>query len=248
MLRYREGMIGSSMLGKNLMPVPSHPFREKDILSPLGYKVTYCTREKYRGAEPAELCIAIKDGLKHYGFKIGPLDSSDHHRRIQQIQDTIPHMTKIVVPSDGVVLSIEAQGQNLWDIEPAPEAGIIEDQLLEFARATEAHHLVHGDLRPWNVFFDPKHGVQVIDWRDLSAFVDDLLPCGDHPPRRGDLLSEANGHYKKVHPDLVAQGNFTEIDRMDALLIGKLLRSEIRLRETWPPDSLPSQGPSWCRL
>jgi hypothetical protein len=222
----------------------THSSTIEDILSPRGYQVQYVTREKYAGSDSTTLCIAIKGGVKYYAFKVCAPDHPDHHRRIQSIQDSCPRMAKIVGPIEDVVLSTEARGQNLWGMEVPPDPGIVEAQLLEFARWTQAHHLVHGDLRPWNVFFDHHYGVQVIDWRDLSAFVDDLLPRDTLPPRRGDLLGD--GHYAKFHPKLVAQGNFTEIDRWDARLIGKLLRAEIGLSEAWQGPH-PSRYPSWCK-
>jgi Phosphotransferase enzyme family len=137
-----------------------------------------------------------------------------------------------------------SSGQNLWAMDTPPDPAVIEEQLLDFAQWAEAHHLIHGDLRPWNVFFDQHYGVQMIDWRDLSAFVDDLLPRDGQPPRRSDLLGE--GHYAKFHPDLVTQAKFTEIDRSDARLIGKLLRGEIGISEAWLGPH-PHSFPRWCK-
>jgi hypothetical protein len=216
----------------------------EDTLSPQGYRVQYVTREKYRGSDRTKLCIAIKGGVKHYAFRICDPDHPDHHRRIQSIEDLSLRMARFYVTAEGIVLSVEAPGHNLWEIEPAPDPNKVEDQLIEFALWTQRHQLIHGDLRPWNVFFDNDRGVQVIDWPKLSAFVDDLLPRGDLPPRRNDLLG--HGHYANSHPALVARCNFTEIDMRDARLIGKLLRGEIGLAGAWPRGSHPSWRPSWC--
>jgi Phosphotransferase enzyme family len=217
----------------------------EDILSPHGYRVHYVTREKYRGSERTTLCIAEKGGARHYAFKICAPDDPDHHRRIQSIEDLSPRVARFYVTVEGIVLSVEAPGHNLWEIEPAPDPHTVEAQLIEFALWTQRHQLIHGDLRPWNVFFDNDHGVQVIDWLNLSAFVDDLLPRGELPPRRNDLLG--HGHYANVYPDLVAERNFTEIDLRDARLIGKLLKGEIGLAGAWPRGSHPSWRPSWCK-
>jgi len=217
----------------------------EDMLSPQGYRLQYVTREKYRGSAPTTLCIAVKGGVKHYVFRIGAPDCPEHHRRIQGIEDVSHRMARFEVTDQGVLLSVEASGQNLWEMEPAPDPHIAEAQLIEFALWTQKHQLIHGDLRPWNVFFDSEVGVQVIDWRDLSAFVDDLLPRGELPPRRSDLLG--HGHYATAHADLVAQGNFTEIDLRDARSIGKLLNGDIGLAAAWPRGSHPSWRPSWCK-
>jgi hypothetical protein len=131
------------------------------------------------------------------------------------------------------VLLEEAHGHLLWDLDKAPEPAVVEAQLMEFARGTEKNLLIHGDLRPWNVFFDSERGVQVIDWWFLSSFIDDLLPRGPLPPLRADLLGE--GHYVKFHASLVAQGRLTEIDQEDARRIGRLLRGEFGLSEAWQP-------------
>lgn len=139
-------------------------------------------------------------------------------------------MAPMVGPIKDIVLLEEAHGQMLWEMETSPNPDVVESQLVEFAIAAKNYGLIHGDLRPWNVFFDDDRGIQVIDWWCLSSFVDDLLPRAELPPRRADLLEE--GHYAKFHPDLVAQGKFTEIDLADARLIGRLLRGEIDLSDS----------------
>jgi hypothetical protein len=223
----------------------AHDSTIRDILSPQGYEVQYVCREKYRGSERTMLCVATRDGTRHYASKIVHPDHPDHHRRIQGL-DASPRAANFFVTPEGIVLSVEASGQNLWETEPVPDPRQIGAQLIEFALWTQRHQLIHGDLRPWNVFFDNHRGVQVIDWAMLSAFVDDLLPRGELPPRRFDLFDEGK-HYAKSHPELVARGDFTGIDRCDALLIGKLLKGEIGLSEAWPRGSHPSWRPSWCK-
>ena len=203
----------------------------EECLSQQGYDVSVFRRAKYAGAEPTLQYTATRDGVRYFAFKISGPDSPDHYERIRSIQDSIPHMAKMVGPIGDIVLLEEAHGHSLWDLDKAPDPGVVEAQLIEFALGTEKNQLIHGDLRPWNVFFDSERGVQVIDWWFLSSFIDDLLPRGPLPPRRADLLGE--GHYVKFHPDLVIKGKLTGIDREDARRIGKLLRGDIGLSEAW---------------
>jgi hypothetical protein len=202
------------------------------ILSPLGYQITYHERRKYRGSGLGKQCIAVRDGVTHFAFRICPPDSPDHYRRIESIQSTIPHMARIAGTIKDVVLIEKARGELLWELAAAPDSVAVEGQLVEFALSTKKNHLIHGDLRPWNIFFNDTNEVQVIDWWDLSSFVDDLV--GDSPRRR-DLIDPGK-HYARLYPKLVARGEFTEIDLADARLIGKLLRGEIDL----------SDNLAWC--
>jgi hypothetical protein len=222
----------------------------QNVLSLEGYVVTTSLREKYRGAgRPQNVCTATKSGVTYYAFKVRTSDCihdrADHYQRIRTIQDSIPRMARMVGPFEDVVLLEAAHGHLLWDLDQAPDPAIVEAQLIEFALGTRKNHLVHGDLRPWNVFFDNERGVQVIDWWCLSSFVDDLLPRGVLPARRADLLGQ--GHYVKFHPELVAQGKLTEIDQEDARRIGKLLRGDIGLSEAWRPVYQISPRPAWCK-
>jgi Phosphotransferase enzyme family len=214
----------------------------KSILSPLGYEVAYKDIRKHRGSDAMlRTCFAIKGGVKYYAFKICGHDNPDHYRRIQSIQASIPRMVRMEGPIEDVVLLEEARGEILWEVEPVPDPAVVENQLIEFALGTKANQLIHGDLRPWNVFFDKDCGVQVIDWWCVSSFVDDLI---GNEPRRRDLIE---GHYARFHANLVAQRNFTVIDLADAHRIGKLLRGDIGFSQAWPASSPWPWYPAWCR-
>jgi hypothetical protein len=223
----------------------------ESILSSKGYEVRCEELRKERGSDASKHWIATKGGVEHFAFKIGGPDCAhdrpDHYRRIRSIQDSIPRMARMIGPFEDIVLleRCHPHARKLWEMDDAPDyAGVVECQLIEFALGTRSNQLVHGDLRPWNVFFDINHGVQVIDWWCLSSFVDDLV--GDLPRRR-DLIEEGK-HYVKFHPDLVAQRNFTEIDLTDARLVGRLLRGEIgRLSQAWPQTDPRPWYPLWCK-
>ncbi len=157
-----------------------------ELLLPRNYAVRYETIPKERDGSAAKHCLVSKDGVEYFGFRLCPKacpqDRPEHYQRIEGIQASISRMARMVVVED-VVLLEKAPGQKLWEMDTAPNyAEMVECQLIEFARSTQANQLIHGDLRPWNVFFDADHGVQVIDWLCLSSFVDDLV--GDLPRRR----------------------------------------------------------------
>ena len=207
----------------------------------------YQCRPKYRGAGSVKVCIATKNTVNYYATRIPPPDTPGHHCRIVNIQNSIPRMARLVGPFDDVILAEEATGTSLWDLDSVPDCGRVERELVEFAHATQEHNLIHGDLRPWNVYYDDRYGVQVIDWVSLSSFVDDLI---GQDPRRHDLTQDQNGvkgHYWRFHPALIAQQAFTEIDVTDARLIGKLLKGEMRrLRDAWPDAHRLEAYPKWC--
>jgi hypothetical protein len=217
----------------------------ESILSAKGYEVRYEELPKESGSVASKHCIAIKDGVEHFAFTICDPEYPDHYRRIESLQGSIPRMARMVGPIEDVVLLEKAHGIKLWEMDTAPDyASAVEGQLIEFALGTQKNELIHGDLRPWNVFFHKDRGVQVIDWWKLSSFVDDLV--GDSPRRR-DLI-EVGKHYVTFHPDLVAQARLTEIDLTDARLIGGLLRGEIgRLSEAWPQADRRPWYPPWCK-
>jgi hypothetical protein len=219
-----------------------------ELLLPRNYIVRNEDLAKERGSTATKHCIVSKDGVEYFAFKLCPRacpqDRPEHYQHIQEIQTSISRMARMVVIED-VVLIEKARGQKLWEMDTAPNyAEIVERHLIEFARSTHDNQLIHGDLRPWNVFFDADHGVQVIDWLCLSSFVDDLV--GDLPRRR-DLVEGQDAHYVKFHSGLVAQHNFTEIDLANARLIGMLLRGKIgRLGEAWPRADPRPWYPHWC--
>jgi len=100
----------------------------ESILSPQGYEVTYETRQT-RGAGAKKVCVAIKGGVKHFAFRIGhecPNDSADHYQRIQRIQNSIPHMARMVGPIGDIVLLEEARGEMLWHMSNRPDISLVE--------------------------------------------------------------------------------------------------------------------------
>lgn len=202
-------------------------YRE-DVLRPHGYHVTYTKRPAYRGSDPKVICTATKGGTEYFAFK-----DPGHYHRIRLVQDSIPHMARMVEEIGDVILLETASGRLLWEIDAAPDPIAIERQLNEFAAGTEKNGLIHGDIRPWNIFVDDHCGISVIDW-NLSRFVDDLR-LGD------DLLV---GHFTNFHKGLKIS-ELARMDLVDAHRIMQLLKGEIRFAQAWPQN--PLWYPAWCK-
>ena len=117
----------------------------KSTLSSYGYQARYEERPKERGSDASRHCIAIKGGLEHFAFRVCPPDHPDHYQRIRSVQDSIPHMARMVGPFDDIVLLERASGEKLWEMDTAPGyAQVVEDQLIEFALGTKNNQLAKG--------------------------------------------------------------------------------------------------------
>jgi len=80
-----------------------------------------------------------------------------------KIVEIIPFKPKVLVALE------EASGfMNLWEIERScelPSRSELESALIQLLESLEAINWVHGDIRPWNIFFDPKGRIFIfIDW------------------------------------------------------------------------------------
>ena len=198
----------------------------KSKVEPHGYTVNYITRLKYKGSFPSEVCIATKGDRRYFAFH-----ATSQLRRIRDIQDSIPHTSPIADIIDDIVLFDEAKGELLWEIEDLPQKSLIESQLHEFALGTKKNGLIHGDLRPWNIFFHADHGVSVIDWGD-SEFVDELRI--GHGLMAGRLNKHHNGQ------------KIVDVDLIDAERIAQMMRGEIEVEEVWPGTGV-TWCPRWCK-
>jgi RIO-like serine/threonine protein kinase len=89
-----------------------------------------------------------------------------------EVQNSIPHMAQFSEASKDHILLKVADGEQVWHMRAVKNVRKIQKQLFEFARASNAHGLFHGDIRPWNVFLNKRGQVTVIDW-NLSAFAPD---------------------------------------------------------------------------
>jgi len=132
-------------------------------------------------------------------------------------------MAKILDRVESFLLWEEAPGKLLWELEDGrPSLGSIEDALREFVSAIGTVKLVHGDLRPWNVFFESKtKQFTVIDW-GYSCFI-------------GEQKSEdARLHISGRNPGVAD----AEVDGVDLGKTIASLRVPNRTEEIWklPPN------------
>lgn len=85
----------------------------KSILSSHGYQVRYEERPKERDCPASKHCIAIKGSVKYFAFTICHPANPDTYQRIQSVQDSIPHMARMVEPIEDIVLLEEASGEKI---------------------------------------------------------------------------------------------------------------------------------------
>ncbi|HSZ59672.1 MAG TPA: phosphotransferase [Tepidisphaeraceae bacterium] len=199
----------------------------KSILESHGYTAVYEEREKYRGGPKGLLCLARRGNSEYFAFK-----HKGRYRRLYEVQDSIPHMARIVDLVEDVAVFEKAIGKLLWDFEIVPDLDSVERQLSEFVSACQRNALVHGDLRPWNVFFDGKN-ITVIDW-DSSRFTDELVE-GD------ELLIQLRAHGHKG----ISGSDAASVDSQELALLMRVLRSEIGLNAAWCYTRFAGR-PKWC--
>jgi tRNA A-37 threonylcarbamoyl transferase component Bud32 len=88
-------------------------------------------------------------------------------------------MAAIAMKLERCFLWEEARGTLLWELEQGrPDLASIRTSIGEFVRALSGVRLVHGDLRPWNIFYEPETGkYSVIDW-GFSCFMGEPKSIG----------------------------------------------------------------------
>ena len=132
----------------------------KDVLESEGYTVCYRDQEKYRGnGDIVKVCFASKSGEEFVA-----VSDSQNVTKLQAIQSRIPHMVPIAARYEDIFLFRKASGRLLWETDLIDNMNLVENQLHEFANATSGLGMAHADIRPWNIYYDPGVGVQVIDW------------------------------------------------------------------------------------
>jgi hypothetical protein len=211
---------------------------DKRLLEKSGYTLRVERQEKYPGQPKINVVWAQRGASEFIALPALPCQS--RYERIRRVQDSIPHIARIVEIlsgadlQSGVVVFEKAAGKMLWKCDSVPDIDRIEAQIVEFAAATEANKMIHGDIRPWNIFYDAEKGIKVIDW-DSCRFIDELC-LGD------ELLRNLANHGHDGHP----LSDLARIDADDAARLVKLLRGQTGLDATWRCGKKDG-CPPWCK-
>jgi hypothetical protein len=180
---------------------------------------------------------AKKNGVSGFVHLSNSDEESKQLLRIKQIQERIPMAAKIVeVIEDRIFVIEKARGVLLWEIEDAtrlPEFLEIQNALDSFVASLKSVGLVHGDIRPWNIFYDSGiRTFKIIDW-GFSFFSNDGVPgrTRNHLRLRG---------HDSLPPETV--------DAADAWKTISVLKGEETFEAAWGHDSSEMLWrPSWAK-
>jgi hypothetical protein len=204
------------------------------ILRSNNYTTQTELRRAYRGASADVNVVRVRKGSFSGYAHMAEGEKLLHLERIKNVQDRILHIAKIHEIITTVVVTVEAPGTLLWELESAPEyVDIIRTKLDEARHSLKEVALVHADIRPWNIMFDAaSQTMTLFDW-GFSFFTDG--------PSIGNLEAHlgARGFTR-------AQGH--EITKQDIENCIAILRSQKSPEEVWN-HSLGefSWRPSWCK-
>jgi len=197
-----------------------------------GYKCKVEVRASYRGSPHlSKVITAEKDGHAAFVF-LASREEAQHFLRVRGIQDEVVGAAKIVKVIEERVFIVErAPGTLLWHIEDGlPKAESLRNALDLFVGSLERVGLVHCDLRPWNVFYDPRKGFTVIDW-GFSFFT------GDSRSEKMSGHLKASGHTQP----------FLQVDRVDADRIVQLVEGKLGWEDAWGHPNEVTWGPPWAK-
>jgi len=157
-----------------------------------GYETFVEARPRYRGCSLWSSLVYVRKGtFKGVATVTNDSREMEHIRRIAQVQDGIRHIAKIREIIGHIIVYDEAPGELVWESEQRPPVTAFDRMGQEFLSDLRRTNLVHADIRPWNVFFEPKtQSFTFIDW-GFSFFIGDQidhLRC--HIQSRGHALSD----------------------------------------------------------
>jgi serine/threonine protein kinase len=127
-----------------------------------------------------------------------------------------------------------APGVLVWEMEDSlPFVSAIETHLDVFVSSLHQMGLVHGDIRPWNIFYDHEQQVfKVIDW-GFSFFI------GDNLDQKTSGHLSGRGH---------ANTPLLQIDSIDAQRTLQVLRGAISYEDAWNHKPHETEWrPKWAK-
>lgn len=208
----------------------------EEILRAHGYLPETTVRPSYRGssAGPQPITRVTKEGFKGYAADASAAGMLEHLRRIESVQDQIPHVARIHEFVDTIVVIEEGTGTLLWELETAPQhIATIRAAVEETSRALRQIGLVHADVRPWNLVFEETAGkLTLFDW-GYSFFTNEpsFGNLDAHLAARG--FDRTRGHDITQH----------DIEACLAILEGSRRPEDIWHHQHWEFW----WRPSWCR-
>jgi Phosphotransferase enzyme family len=218
------------------MNASEHVAMVESALRSNGYSPETVERASYRGCSmpPHPITRVTKGEFKGFAAEVGEPESLEHLRKIQAIQDLIPHVAKIHEIVERIVITGAAPGTLLWGLETAPNHVQSVLSCLHAIRVALLHvGLVHADIRPWNIMFDQAPGhATLFDW-GYSFFINEK-PFGNldaHLAGRG--FDRSIGH---------------EITRQDIDNCIAMLETRKSPEEIWNHGVNEfSWRPTWCK-
>jgi serine/threonine protein kinase len=176
----------------------------------------------------------MKDGQEFLVLKV-PHWAVEHHRRIIQVQNRLPFVPKLSYFQGPIFLMENCRGHLLWEMEDARQfSSLLPSALRSLVAALDRVGLVHADIRPWNIFFDPaSREFRVIDW-GFSFFSDCDLGAEPFWHLRSHL--RARGH---------SLASPMQVDRLDAEKVLQVVSGGLCYEEAWrhEPGEIAWQPP-----
>jgi hypothetical protein len=207
------------------------------ILKDQGYSCEVEVRPTYKGSRCYSTIIrASKDGNHYLVCKV-PFWRVGHYRRIMQNQAQLRMVPKLVHVAESIFLIEQCRGSILWEAdENAQFSDQLPSALAQFVSSLGQVGLVHGDIRPWNIFYDRNNKeFKIVDW-GFSFFLEEdlskepLWHLRDHLRARGHNLA-------KPH----------QVDHTDALKTEQIVKGTLRYEDAWRHQADEMEWrPSWA--
>jgi hypothetical protein len=200
-----------------------------------GYKCEVRVMATYRGSIYLnKIVTAEKNG--QLGFVLLPAkEDVQHLLRIKGLEDRLPMAAKIVdVIEDKIFVIERVSGILLWENEDnLPAIDEIKRALGLLVASLQQVGLVHGDIRPWNIFYDAnRKQFKVIDW-GFSFFLEN----GPSDKTKGHL--DARGH----------KPPYQDVDQIDASKTIQVIEGSLSYEDAWHhPSGEMFWRPKWGKL